>query len=60
MAAVLRGERGLLGDSDCTSAGKDKNKMGIYIYCLSALSRSDDSILICSLGKDPCIYICFS
>ena len=27
MAAALRGERGLLGEPECISAGKNKNKM---------------------------------
>ena len=55
MAAALRGERGFLGDPECISAGKKhKNKMGIVFRHYQG---SDDSILICSLGKDPCI--CF-
>ena len=51
VTAALRRERGLIGDPNCISTGK--NKMGIVFH----YQGSDDSILICSLGKYPCI--CF-
>ena len=53
MAAALRGERGLLGDPECTSAGKIENETGIVFRHYQG---SDYSILICSLWKDS--YIC--
>ena len=45
MTAALRRERGLIGDPNCISTGK--NKMGIVFH----YQGSDDSILICSLGN---------
>ena len=49
------GWEGVAWDPECISAGKNKHKMGIVFRHYQG---SDDSILICSLGKDPCI--CFS